>query len=178
MSALLLIDLFCGKGGWSAPAIARGWTCIGYDIEQHGYPGTLIQQPLPVTVAELLAHNPTAIVASPPCDDFARAWLPWLRGDGKPDDGALALLNWSISLIGCGVPVVVECSRFAGKHAPGGRAFGSYVLWGDVPAICLHPPRNKMKKSGMDPAARAVIPWDLADWIIDSFERRAARGAA
>lgn len=177
----VLFDLFCGRGGWSTAAAARGWRCVGFDIADHGYTaGELVLRRLPIPVAELLAAGgPDAIVASPPCEEFARAWLPWLRGDGKPEQWAIDLLAWSVSLVGCGVPVVVECSRFAGKHVAGGRAWGSYVLWGDVPALCPTPPRTKMAKSGMDPAARALIPFDLADWIIESFERRiVAREAA
>lgn len=173
-----LLDFFCGRGGWTVAAMARGWECVGVDIEDHGYPSMLVREALPWSIERVMSYRPSAIVASPPCEEFARAWLPWLRGDGKPSSDMVGLLSWSVGLVGCGVPVVVECSHFAAKHVPGARKFGSYALWGDVPALCPHPPRTKMKKSGMDPAARAMIPADLADWIVESFELRLAREAA
>lgn len=33
----ILFDLFCGRGGWSTAAAARGWRCVGFDIADHGY---------------------------------------------------------------------------------------------------------------------------------------------
>lgn len=33
----ILIDLFCGLGGWSEGFLAEGYQCIGFDIERHRY---------------------------------------------------------------------------------------------------------------------------------------------
>jgi hypothetical protein len=33
----LVIDLFCGLGGWTDGLLAEGWRVIGYDIEAHEY---------------------------------------------------------------------------------------------------------------------------------------------
>ena len=50
----LVIDGYCGLGGWTEGFLAEGWECVGIDIERHdygsgGYPGHLIlQDMLPV----------------------------------------------------------------------------------------------------------------------------------
>lgn len=161
-----LLDLFCGNGGWSKAALRQGWTCTGIDITQHRYPGTLILSSLPWDLPRLLALHPSLIVASPPCDAYARHHLPWLNGP-PPDT---ALLEWCVRLTHeSPIPTIVECSRFSALHVPGSTRCGSYQLWGSLPALLPDPPRRKMKTSGTDPARRAEIEPILADWIIGHY---------
>lgn len=125
----LLLDLFCGVGGWSKAFMRKGWTCVGIDISELGYPGIMCQ-------CDALSLTPEwidqfdGVTSSPPCEDFARAWLPWLRGDHKPEQWALDLLHWSVSVCEGRKNRITECSVFAGRHCPGGTRFGSYTLWG------------------------------------------------
>lgn len=164
-----LLDLFCGKGGWSRAALARGWECIGVDIECHGYPGRFDQRRLPVTADELRIYGADAVVASPPYEQYARHHLPWIKG--PPPD--LGLMQWCLTLPGeMNCPVLIECSRFAAMHHAGSTRVGSYALWGDVPALLPEVPRRKMKTSGTDPARRAMIEPALAEWVISYFEQR------
>lgn len=175
----LLIDLFCGRGGWSRVALELGWRVIGYDIEDHGFPGELRQVRLPVPVQQLRQLGPALVVASPPCEEFARAWLPWLRCDRRPARWAVDLLRWSVALpafFDC--PVVVECSKFAARHVPGAQLFGSWALWGDVPALCPVPLLQKQRLTGESPAARAQVPRQLAEWILTTARSKAIRTAA
>src|SRR5262249_20275133 len=37
MKRPLLIDLYCGLGGWAEGALAEGYDVIGFDIERHEY---------------------------------------------------------------------------------------------------------------------------------------------
>jgi hypothetical protein len=162
----LLLDLFCGKGGWSKAALSAGWRTVGVDNQRHDYPGELILCNLPWPAHAITSLHPTLIIASPPCEEFARAHLPWLRGNGIAD---CHLLDWSLSLIGrMPCPVIVECSWFAARHRPGARLVGSYALWGNVPALMPKIARRKMKTSGTRPADRAMIPYQLAEWIIST----------
>ena len=170
---LLLLDLFCGRGGWTRPALARGWDAIGVDRDDHGYPAQILLQTLPASLTNLRALRPDLVVASPPCEEFARHALPWITFAGSP---SLELLAWSIALIGSfPCPVIVECSRFAARWVPGARFSGSYALWGDLPAILPSPPRRKAMQSGTNPARRAMIEPDLAGWLIDWAARKAER---
>jgi hypothetical protein len=164
----LLLDIFCGRGGWTRPALLRGWRCTGIDIIDHGYPAQLILQAAPFDVQEIRARNPQLVLASPPCEEFARYHLPWIAQRQLP---STELLEWSISLIGkVGCPMIVECSRFAARHVPGARFTGSYALWGDLPTLLPDVPRTKMKTSGTDAARRAMIHPVLSDWILSRHE--------
>lgn len=162
-----LLDVFCGVGGWTKRFQARGWHCVGVDIASLGYPATLVQRDALTLPREWIASF-DAVVMSPPCEEYARAWLPWLRGDKQPARWALDLLEWSVAL--CDRPMrLVECSNFAARHVPGSIRCESYALWGDVPLLMPVLPRGKMAKSGMRPELRAEIPPALADTVADWF---------
>lgn len=168
MSKPVLIDLFCGRGGWSKPALARGWECHGFDIIDAAYPGQLHQQPCPIPTRTLAELRPNLILASPPCEEYARRFLPWIAQVGPIDT---RLLSWSISLIGTvECPVIVECSHFASRMMPGGKSLRPWHLWGDLPALLPQPLPRKGKVSGTKKARRAEIPDWLASWIIEVFE--------
>lgn len=162
-----LLELFCGRGGWSKAFSRRDWHCVGVDIAALGYPFEFIQADA-LSLSPEFINSFDGVVMSPPCEEFARAWLPWLRGDGLPAAWALNLLQWSIAL--CDRPGrLVECSNFAAKHAPGAVRIGSYSLWGDVPLLVSEFPRRKSAQSGTRPDIRAEIPHPLADAVADWF---------
>ena len=175
-----LLDLFCGRGGWSTPAIARGWTCIGIDIANHGYPGQLIRTSLPLTHADLLSLHPDLVVASPPCEAYARHHLPWMHAYGPIDE---RLLRWSVDLTRTlPVPVIVECSRFAGWHLTPDRWTRPYALWGSLPALLPHGFKTKDARRGhsatprTERAARAAeLPPELTTFLLEYHERKAER---
>jgi hypothetical protein len=166
----VLLDLFCGVGGWSKAFMARGWTCVGVDIAALGYPGVFWQMDVAGLAPDLIDQF-DGVTASPPCEEFARAWLPWLRGDHTPEKWAIDLLKWSVALCSDRQNRITECSAFAGKHVGGGQRFESYVLWGDVPLLMPRLPRGKAAKSGMRPELRAEIPPALANWIAECFTK-------
>ena len=37
MAKPLVIDLFCGLGGWAEAFLDEGWDCVGFDITKHDY---------------------------------------------------------------------------------------------------------------------------------------------
>jgi len=63
-----ILELFCGRGGWSKPFINAGHDCTGIDIKDYGYPGKFIK-------ADLHDYKPWGywdiILASPPCSEFS-----------------------------------------------------------------------------------------------------------
>jgi hypothetical protein len=162
-----LLDLFCGVGGWSERFRARGWYCVGVDLAPFAgrYAGDQFIQSDARALSRSFIDSFDAVVASPPCDDFARAWLPWLRCDKQPSAEAADLLRWSVAL--CDRPRrVVECSKFAARHVPGAVLHGSYALWGDVPLLLPElNPRHKERLTGRRPELRAKIPAPLADSV-------------
>jgi hypothetical protein len=165
-----LLDLFCGVGGWSKSFAARGWSCVGVDKVAKGYPYEFVKSDV-LDLTPYFIDSFDAIVSSPPCEEFARAWLPWMRGDHQPAQWAIDLLEWSVKLCEGKNNRITECSNFAGRHVPGGTRFESYTLWGDVPLLMPQLPRGKMSRSGMKPELRAEIPPVLSDWIANNFTR-------
>ena len=144
----ICIDLYCGLGGWSEGFLAEGYECIGYDIEAHdygtgGYPGTLILRDVrSIHGSEL--KDATVIVGSSPCQEFSYRAMPWKRAKALPPPYlGIELFNAQFRIqreaseaAGHHIPLIVENVRGAQKWV--GRAqwsFGSYYLWGDVPAL-------------------------------------------
>jgi hypothetical protein len=167
----LAIDLFCGLGGWTEGLLAEGYYVIGYDIEAHQYgeeryPGELRLADV-LTLDGGQFKDAALIVASPPCQEFSFMAMPWkqskqiakaLRGEdvfparykGSRTiselralfDASFRIQREASAAAGRHIPLVVENVR--GAQAWVGRAkwnFGSYYLWGDVPALMPAPIR-------------------------------------
>lgn len=162
----LAIDLYCGLGGWADGLIAEGWNVVGFDIEAHHYgderyPAALVIQDV-LSLSGAQFSQARLIVASPPCQKYSYMAMPWRKAKAKAaairadQTGAeLARLNQlfnacfriqreAIDASGQHIPLVVENVRGAQPWV--GRAawnFGSYYLWGDVPALMPVPIRSR-----------------------------------
>lgn len=172
----LAIDLFCGLGGWADGLLAEGWEVIGFDIERHvygahRYPGLLVIQDV-LTVHGSQFKDAALIVASPPCQDYSYMAMPWQRAkaraaeyrSGKRDvkqltalfDACFRIQREACAAAGRHVPLVVENVRGAIPWVGRSRwNFGSFHLWGDVPA--LMPPAQRFMKVG-DAGWREIGP--------------------
>lgn len=166
----LAIDLFCGLGGWTEGLLATGWDVVGFDIERHRYDGVpeypaqlVLQDVLTLDGAQL--KDADLIVASPPCQTYSYMAMPfgrskaleqqYLNGE-KSVDELNALFNACFCIqreaseaAGRHIPLIVENVRGANKWVGRSRwNFGSYHLWGDVPA--LMPVGGKFKIPGQN----------------------------
>lgn len=140
------VDLFCGLGGWTDGLLAEGYDVVGFDIERHAYgghcyPGSLVIQDVR-TLHGAQFRDAALIVASPPCQQYSYRAMPWKRAKAlPPPDNTLfnecfRIQREASAAAGRRIPLVVENVRGAQKWV--GRArwnFGSFYLWGDVPAL-------------------------------------------
>ena len=152
----LAIDLYAGLGGWTEGLLAEGFRVVGFDIERHKYgdatyPAQLVIQDV-LTLHGRQFKSAALIVASPPCQAYSYMSMPWSKAkaieaeylSGVRDiqqlnalfDACFRIQREAIAAAGHFIPLVVENVRGAQKWV--GRAqwnYGSFYLWGDVPAL-------------------------------------------
>ena len=147
MTGPLCIDLFAGCFGWSAGWLELGGCVVGFDIAHESYHG-----PVPKNAALVLQDVRTIhgrqfkgaslILASPPCQQYSYRSMPWKRAKAlPPPDNTLFNAQFRIQREACEaagrhIPLVVE--NVCGAQKWVGRArwhYGSFYLWGDVPAL-------------------------------------------
>lgn len=158
----LAIDLFCGLGGWTEGLLAEGYRVIGFDIEAHEYGDE--RYPADLVLADVLELHGSRfadadlIVASPPCQEYSYMAMPWSKAKAKAAairaDATGAELERLNRLFNACFRIQREASEAAGRRVPMvvenvrgaipwvGRSrsnFGSYHLWGDVPALMPAP---------------------------------------
>lgn len=173
----LAIDLFCGLGGWTEGLLAEGYDVVGFDIEQHvygehRYPAQLVIQDV-LTLHGSQFKDAALLVMSPPCQEFSYMAMPWKRGkqiaralrgeDEFPEgyrgsrtvadlnrlfDACFRIQREACQAAGRHIPMVVENVRGAEKWVGKAKwAYGSYLLWGDVPAL-MPPIKQNAKMPG------------------------------
>ncbi len=177
MNSPLAIDLFCGLGGWTDGLLAEGYDVVGFDIQRHVYGGArypaqlVIQDVLTIHGCQFHGcqfHNAALIVASPPCQKYSYLAMPWSRSTSEHSQAAKALRRkWETEgpdnrLFDACFRIQREACEAAGRHIPMvvenvrgaqpwvGRAawsFGSFYLWGDVPALMPITLKRAMKTS-------------------------------
>lgn len=155
----LAIDLFCGLGGWTEGLLAEGYEVIGFDIErhvygEHCYPAQLVLQDVR-TLHGSQFKDATLIVASPPCQAYSWRAMPWKAAKAAPPpsnelfDVCFRIQREACEAAGRHIPMVVENVRGAQKWVGQARwNFGSYYLWGDVPALMPMQKAVKFSQSG------------------------------
>jgi hypothetical protein len=184
-----LLDLFCGKWGWSKAFAARGWECVGIDLtipEEFPRGCEFVEgDVLSLTLRGLrVAIKPDFIVASSPCEEFSvfgmRCFFPYPKYPAK----GIELFNYTRELCwNSGVPWLMENVRaaqdFVGKAE---HHCGAFHLWGTgVPPLMPQGIVKGFKHGGIRKpdwphdkrggSAAAVIPPELANCVAEYAER-------
>lgn len=182
----LAIDLFCGLGGWTDGLLAEGWRVVGYDIEEHAYgderyKGELVVQDV-LTLHGSQFKDADLIVASPPCQEYSYMAMPWSLAKAKAAairaDTTGAALERLNQLFNACFRIQREASEASGRHIPMvvenvrgaipwvGRSrynFGSFHLWGDVPALMPKPASRAGLKQQPYERRHGTGPWFAID---------------
>jgi site-specific DNA-cytosine methylase len=180
-----VLDLFCGRGGWSRPFVEDGDEVDGVDIVDTGvYPGNLILQ-------DIRTFHPTKeydfVIGSSPCIEFSLAkmnykWHP----EGQDIQGGLSLVKefgrvWQESKAPLWALENVSTLAWWFPMNPiwhfkiGSKA--RRCLWGNIP-ISLRTreewteERRNLRSlfSGKNPDKTAEIPYPIARFIANTVK--------
>lgn len=167
----LAVDLFAGLGGWTDGLLEEGWDVIGFDnvrhvYGEHRYPAQLVVQDV-LTLHGSQFRNSALIVASPPCQEFSYMAMPWTIAKTKAQairedatgakladltrlfDACFRIQREACDAAGRHIPMVVENVKGAQPWVGRARAhYGSFYLWGDVPALL--PTTATFKSKGLN----------------------------
>lgn len=159
----LAVDLCAGLGGWSEGLLAEGWDVVGFDIKRHQYgthryPAQLVLQDILTLGGRQFRGRVSLIVASPPCQKYSYMAMPWTRAKAlavwyRDPQHPERLVELNALVDACHriareaeCPFVMENVRGAQPWI--GRAkwmYGSFALWGDVPALMPIVMKHRMK---------------------------------
>lgn len=193
----LLIDLYCGLGGWAEGFLAEGYRCIGFDVERHDYgsgeyPGQLVIQDV-TTLHGSQFKNAAVIVASPPCTEYSYMAMPWARSkqiamafrdkmpfplgyQGSCDieelnrlfDACFRIQREACEAAGRYIPLIVENVRGAQPWVGQAKAnFGSYYLWGDVGMVGKRVVAGVPRFGGSVQPIGRILKGPGGDWFQD-----------
>lgn len=156
------------------PMEKRGWTqgcAVSLGLEgTDARPRTkLLRYPAQLVIQDVLTlhgsqfKNAALIVASPPCQAYSYRAMPWKRAKMlPPPDNTLFEVCFRIQREACEaagrhIPLVVENVRGAQKWV--GKAkwhYGSYYLWGNVPALMPMTAKRGVMKQGITHRTRVA----------------------
>jgi hypothetical protein len=137
-----MLDLFCGRWGWSKAFAARGWECFGIDlVEPPEIPEHCHFQKMDVlNVTAYAIASFDFICASSPCEQFSVHGMKHFHPNPPYPYLGRLLFNHTRSLCEkSGVPYVMENVRAAQKFV--GQAVhhcGPFYLWGSGVPVLLH----------------------------------------
>ena len=179
---LRLLDLFCGRWGWSKSFAARNWECVGVDlVDPPEIPEgcTFIKADILTMDAEWVAAGKfDFICASSPCEQFSVHGMKHFHPNPPYPEMGLKLFNHTRALCeASGLPYVMENVRAAQKFV--GDAVhhcGPFYLWGNAVPVLMAMGVKKGFVMGRDPVTgkRILAPGDVRSTWSGSKARREA----
>jgi hypothetical protein len=187
-----LLDLFCGRWGWSRAFAARGWECVGFDLKEPlEIPSGCVFRKgdvLQLTVEHIKHGHFDFICGSSPCEDFSKTCkggMACFYPDAPYPHEAISLFNHTRMLCEFSkIPYVMENVRGAEQWVGTAKHHaGAFYLWGNaVPPLLpkgitkgttnmLNWNHNKTLGPQKSAAQLATIPSELANCVADYAER-------
>lgn len=214
----LAVDLFTGLHGWGDGLVAEGWRVVGFDLEdmcgQFGHARNpdiqLVLQDVR-TIHGKQFKDAALIVASSPCQSYSYMAMPWTkaknlarwyRDPAHPErlielndlfEQPKRIQREACEAAGRFIPMIQENVRGAIPWVGRSRwNFGSFHLWGDVPALMpmarahvklgggasWYPPTDSRHQPGLDftRLAGQKVPGFRFDGSGKSFQSASVEG--
>ena len=169
---MMILDLCAGLGGASQAMKERGWGVVTVDID----PSFNTDIVADITTWSWQGERPDLIWASPPCNEFAREFMPWCKTGKMP---GMKLINACKRIIEECNPRywVIENVRGAVPYLGKPRAIvGPFFLWGFFPPlpdfVLDYRKKESMSSSRSWKAERAKIPYRLSLEMALTIERQ------
>lgn len=168
-----MLDLCCGLGGASRAMRDRGWQVITLDIDPQFNPDIVAD------LCEWVYHGPPVdlLWISPPCIDFARDHLPWIKTDVLPDMSIARAARRHVDTIPARhwvVENVVGALRYFNPLFGEPRHMQRpYFLWGNFPPLGqprISDRRHKQSYNSARRAERAQIPYAISEALALAVE--------
>lgn len=130
-----LLDLFCGRWGWSRAFAARGRECVGVDLNETPAPENcryVQKNVLHITPEWIAEQGIDFICASSPCEEFSVWGMKHFHPNPKYPETGILLFNHTCALCeASGVPYVMENVRSAQSFVGLAKHHcGPFYLWG------------------------------------------------
>ena len=139
-----LLDLFCGRFGWSKAFAARNWLCTGVDLtDPPDVPNNcrfVHRDVLRINDVWIKGMGIDFACASPPCEEFSVWGMKHFHPHPKYPENGIKLFNHTREILeASGVPYVMENVRAAQQFV--GNAVhhcGPFYLWGNAVPPLMH----------------------------------------
>jgi len=167
-----MLDLFCGRWGWSKAFAARGWECLGIDLTEppeipsgcvYRYSDVLTMNLGSIRAWEDIFGSFDFICASPPCEEFAVFGMAHFHPNPKYPAMGIRLFNHTRELCEeSGLPYIMENVRPAQKFVGDAKMMcGPFALWGSgVPPLV---PGGITKGFGAWDRKNGTEPWKVGE---------------
>lgn len=171
---MLMLDLGSGLCGASQAMKQRGWQITTVDINPDFKPDVVAD----LREWSYTGPRPDLVWCSPPCDEFAREFMPWTKTGNIPD----------LSIVLACKRIIDECQpkfwvieNVMGSISWFKPIFGNYrvhygpfYLWGFFPLPGDFKLRMKKKESygSNQKAERAKIPHKLSSMVAQAIEKQ------
>ena len=193
-----MLDLFCGRWGWSKAFSARGWECVGVDLVhspefQPQRAIFVLDDALNITVEWIRNCGFDFICASSPCEQFSVHGMKHFHPNPPYPELGIKLFNHTREICeASGIPYIMENVRAAQQFVGNAKHHcGPFYLWGSgVPPLMAQGIRKNLnlrnatgkysspfaatiggRHSGSkDTAHIATIPPELANCVADYAE--------
>lgn len=137
----IMLDVCCGRWGWSKEFAKRGWKCVGVDLHEcKPRPQNCrieLMNLFDITWQWIKDQGFLFACASTPCEEFAKFGMRMFHPNPPYPARGIKMFNHIKKQFECsGIPYVMENVRSAEEFVGAAvNRCGPFALWGNVPPL-------------------------------------------